>query len=837
MCFLIISLDLRLAYTNPFSSYKQNRIKYVALVIGVSLVSSVLLILCGHQVYGLSELGIVWVQSRRKHHSPNYPKAFLFYGWNVAIFVYCIWANFQFYRGSEKGFSKTVSNRLSIMRRSKRYTAAYVVYETAVLLIEFISFIMETNPNHGGPLPAYFYSLRGVCGLLIIVYSNYTELTWEDMNPFRLRANESEVANVAKERLLLQPHLNSALRAEILYFTTQGIRFAAKEFDQRKNIRSLASPQANALLDAARKNHKDNQGQGNNQQNEQQPDEMIDEERLYSFDAKGLRPSESLNPSLGGSIATGGQLRPQSFLRGIRKSLGGGANNITSEHPSITNNNNNNDEDEEEERFMRETMSNIEELEKRQENALNRVREVALLDEVENIGYTASSFTTSSKFNEPAESSKTRGGVPPSGSNKTIPVVSLQAGGGGNEVDSDFGEELSPELETASNVNNPLFAGRSSFLNGKQSKSQVPASQQQDENVFEMSNRSSFQNRQSNNSLNEANNNNNLPHRAISAESQSSDSTVKWRDTMDVEFGIRYSNHTAGRNSEGGAGDMPSWRRLKHPSTNGAAGPGNNSNTLFGGGGSTNYRNNQKSRSVGGRLATHSEESDHSSQSSSTIQRVIETAKAAAQSFFNNAYKEFRFKDFCPKLFARVRELHGITAKEYAESFEITCRERFSEGRSGAFMFFSGNQKCIVKTTSKSELLSLHRIMPQYVEFLEMNPDSLLVRFVGAHCITMYGNEIYFVVMLNVFPTVPLSERYDLKGSWVNRHGFQGSRRTRSERLRREQVDACPLYQDNDLQHSISLEADTAINLALQIKRDILFLESKWHCYIFLSYF
>jgi hypothetical protein len=37
--------------------------------------------------------------------------------------------------------------------------------------------------------------------------------------------------NVAQEGLLLQPHLNTALRAEILYFTTQGIMFSAQNVD------------------------------------------------------------------------------------------------------------------------------------------------------------------------------------------------------------------------------------------------------------------------------------------------------------------------------------------------------------------------------------------------------------------------------------------------------------------------------------------------------------------------------------------------------------------------------------------------------------------------------
>lgn len=123
-------------------------------------------------------------------------------------------------------------------------------------------------------------------------------------------------------------------------------------------------------------------------------------------------------------------------------------------------------------------------------------------------------------------------------------------------------------------------------------------------------------------------------------------------------------------------------------------------------------------------------------------------------------------------LFAKVRDMCNITPDEYARSFEATCKETFSEGRSGAFMFFSSDQRCIAKSTPKHELLSLQKLMPAYVDYLLHNPTSLITRFLGAHCITMYGVELHFVVMLNCFPSHRLSERYDLKGSWVNRHAL-----------------------------------------------------------------
>ena len=203
------------------------------------------------------------------------------------------------------------------------------------------------------------------------------------------------------------------------------------------------------------------------------------------------------------------------------------------------------------------------------------------------------------------------------------------------------------------------------------------------------------------------------------------------------------------------------------------------------------------------------------------INRAITTA---TNTLLMSAYDSFRFKDFCPSFFKEIRGLCGVDEDEYSSVFTSTTKERFSEGRSGAFMFFSANQKYIVKTTFKADMCSLYRILPKYVEYLRKNPNSLIVRFLGAHNITMYGVKLYFVVMLNVFTADNLSERYDLKGSWVNRHGFKGGRNANALGRGDKKAASVPLYQDNDLQHKISLHPDVIRPFARQVKLDSEFL-------------
>lgn len=205
---------------------------------------------------------------------------------------------------------------------------------------------------------------------------------------------------------------------------------------------------------------------------------------------------------------------------------------------------------------------------------------------------------------------------------------------------------------------------------------------------------------------------------------------------------------------------------------------------------------------------------------------------------------DYRFIDFSPALFAQVRMMRNIDPVEYSNSFKSTTRERFTEGRSGSFLYFSADQKYIVKTTPKSEIVKLLEILPFYVDFLSVNPHTRICTYLGAYCITMYGQDLYFVVMTNIFPNVKLSERYDLKGSWVNRNaGYHGAvnrlgngTTTRSDskggrfssvtnRLTSNDKNNV-LYQDNDLLRKVELPADIAKSLAAQIEADVSFLRS-----------
>lgn len=99
-----------------------------------------------------------------------------------------------------------------------------------------------------------------------------------------------------------------------------------------------------------------------------------------------------------------------------------------------------------------------------------------------------------------------------------------------------------------------------------------------------------------------------------------------------------------------------------------------------------------------------------------------------------------------------------------------------SKGKSGSFMFFTHDNRFIIKTMFQEEVdiftLNIHK----YFEHIE-NGKSLLARIYGIFQVKMKGIEpIYFQMMAN---TIKFKQKiglktYDLKGSLVNRYTVPG---------------------------------------------------------------
>ncbi|KAI9989659.1 hypothetical protein PInf_019944 [Phytophthora infestans] len=212
----------------------------------------------------------------------------------------------------------------------------------------------------------------------------------------------------------------------------------------------------------------------------------------------------------------------------------------------------------------------------------------------------------------------------------------------------------------------------------------------------------------------------------------------------------------------------------------------------------------------------------------------------------SEAGKSIKFWSFCPASFRNIRLTFGIGDADYIQMFGATTKERFSEGRSGAFMFYTSDESLIVKTMSPEECAFLRKIAPNYEAYMTSNPDTLLTRFYGCHSVSLYGKMYYFVVMGNLFAdTDVVHHRYDIKGSWVDRNAkvpspgdktacrYCNASYTFGSTKNQECGDGMNFHEpdivlkDNDLMTKIRIDPATAHRIYDQIHKDSDFLCSQ----------
>ena len=139
----------------------------------------------------------------------------------------------------------------------------------------------------------------------------------------------------------------------------------------------------------------------------------------------------------------------------------------------------------------------------------------------------------------------------------------------------------------------------------------------------------------------------------------------------------------------------------------------------------------------------------------------------------------FKFKAYCPAVFAAVRNLFKCDASSFMLSIcgSYNFIEFISNAKSGQFFFYSHDGCYMIKTQTKSESKFLRRIMPHYYHYLSANPSSFMTRFYGMYRVKMYHlrRSVHFVIMGSVFNTYKRIDRvWDLKGSTVGRKAKPG---------------------------------------------------------------
>ncbi|EGC39800.1 hypothetical protein DICPUDRAFT_52460 [Dictyostelium purpureum] len=171
----------------------------------------------------------------------------------------------------------------------------------------------------------------------------------------------------------------------------------------------------------------------------------------------------------------------------------------------------------------------------------------------------------------------------------------------------------------------------------------------------------------------------------------------------------------------------------------------------------------------------------------------------------------YKFTDYSPKVFRKIRELCKVNSADYMLSLaQNTLTEEPTQGKSNSLFYFTSDKKLLIKTITTTEFEHLKSLLPNYYFHLLQNPDSLIVKFYGLHYISPSKmKNTFFVVMDNIFGDHQMDEIYDLKGSTLQRKAEEGKR----------------VLMDLDFSSRIFISEDMKNKFFKQIENDCNFLE------------
>lgn len=104
---------------------------------------------------------------------------------------------------------------------------------------------------------------------------------------------------------------------------------------------------------------------------------------------------------------------------------------------------------------------------------------------------------------------------------------------------------------------------------------------------------------------------------------------------------------------------------------------------------------------------------------------------------------DFRWKDYCPMVFRKLRTLFVVDPGEYMLSIcgEQALRELSSPGKSGALFYISHDDRFLIKTMRRNEMRTLLAMLPQYYEHVQNNPHTLVTKFYGLYRIKLHSRH------------------------------------------------------------------------------------------------
>ncbi|KAG8372097.1 hypothetical protein BUALT_Bualt12G0031100 [Buddleja alternifolia] len=181
---------------------------------------------------------------------------------------------------------------------------------------------------------------------------------------------------------------------------------------------------------------------------------------------------------------------------------------------------------------------------------------------------------------------------------------------------------------------------------------------------------------------------------------------------------------------------------------------------------------------------------------------------------------EFKWKDYCPKVFRTLRMLFKVDAADYMLSIcgNDALRELSSPGKSGSFFYLTNDDRYMIKTMKKAEVKVLLRMLNAYYNHVRAFENTLVTKYFGLHCVKLNGIKVRFIIMGNLFCSeYMIHRRYDLKGSTFGRLTDKPE----------SEIDANTTLKDLDLNFIFRLQKTWFQEFRRQVDRDCEFLEQE----------
>lgn len=106
-------------------------------------------------------------------------------------------------------------------------------------------------------------------------------------------------------------------------------------------------------------------------------------------------------------------------------------------------------------------------------------------------------------------------------------------------------------------------------------------------------------------------------------------------------------------------------------------------------------------------------------------------------------FSDFRWKDYCPKVFGKLRSLFVVDPGEFMLSIcgEVALRELSSPGKSGALFYISHDDRYLIKTMRRNEMKTFVSMLPYYYDHVQSNPHTLVTKFFGLYRINLNSKQ------------------------------------------------------------------------------------------------